>query len=62
MRDLRVEGDWRVVVGSVPLFRVFGYATVVRSLSQGRASFGLAPAGFRRVPEGELASRGLAWS
>jgi elongation factor G len=62
VRDLRVEGDWRVVVGSVPLFRVFGYATVVRSLSQGRASFGLSPAGFRRVPEAELAARGLVWS
>ncbi|MEQ1890930.1 MAG: elongation factor G [Planctomycetota bacterium] len=62
VRDLTVEGDWRVVVGSVPLFRVFGYASVVRSLSQGRASFGLSPAGFRRVPEGELAARGLVWS
>ena len=62
VRELTAEGELRLVKGSVPLFRVFGYATVVRSLSQGRASFGLAPSGFRRVPEAELAARGLVWS
>jgi elongation factor G len=62
IRDLTAEGDWRRVEGSVPLFHVFGYATTLRSLSQGRASFVLTPAGFRRVPEEDLATRGLAWS
>jgi len=62
VRELTAEGDLRRVRGSVPLFRVFGYATVVRSLSQGRASFGLTPSGFRRVPEAELATRGLVWT
>ncbi len=62
IRDLTAEGDWRRVEGEVPLYHVFGYATTVRSLSQGRASFGLTPAGFRRVPEDELASRGLTWT
>jgi elongation factor G len=62
IRDLTAEGDWRRVEGSVPLFHVFGYASTVRSLSQGRASFGLTPAGFARVPEAELGARGLTWS
>ena len=62
IRDLTAEGEWRRVEGSVPLFHVFGYATTVRSLSQGRASFGLTPAGFARVPEDELGARGLTWS
>jgi len=62
IRDLVAEGDWRRVEGRVPLFHVFGYATTVRSLSQGRASFGLTPAGFARVPEEDLGARGLIWS
>ena len=62
IRDLSAEGEWRRVEGTVPLFHVFGYATTLRSLSQGRASFALTPAGFRRVPEEELTARGLTWS
>jgi len=62
IRDLAAEGEWRTVQGRVPLFHVFGYATTLRSLSQGRASFALTPAGFARVPEDELGSRGLTWS
>ena len=60
--DLTADGDWRAVEGRVPLFHVFGYATTVRSLSQGRASFSLYPAGFARVPEADLAARGLTWN
>jgi elongation factor G len=62
IRDLTAEGEWRSVRGQVPLFHVFGYATTVRSLSQGRASFALTPAGFAPVPEAELPGRGLSWS
>jgi elongation factor G len=59
--DLTADGDWRRVEGRVPLFHVFGYATTLRSLSRGRASFSLFPAGFARVPEEELLARGLTW-
>jgi elongation factor G len=62
IREHVAEGEWRRVTGEVPLFRVFGYATTVRSLSQGRASFALTPAGYRPVPEGELEVRGLTWT
>ena len=52
----------RPIAGTVPLVHMFGYATAVRSLSQGRASFTMRPAGFRTVPEEELARRGLVWT
>ena len=58
---LGVEETLRTIGGSVPLAHMFGYATAVRSLSQGRASFSMEPAGFRVVPEDELAARGLVW-
>ena len=60
--DLAVGEGTRKVVGSVPLFNMFGYASTLRSLSQGRASFSLTPAGFRAVPADELEARGLTWS
>ncbi len=62
IKDLTAEGEWRRVQGRVPLFHVFGFATTLRSLSQGRASFTLYPAGFSQVPEDELAGRGLTWT
>jgi len=62
IRELGAEGESRSVSGRVPLFHMFGYATTLRSLSQGRASFSLEPAGFARVPEAELEARGLVWS
>jgi len=59
--DITVDGILRRVEGQVPLFHMFGYASALRSLSQGRASFSLSPAGFRSVPEDELEGRGLVW-
>jgi elongation factor G len=46
--DLR--GDLRVIHGSVPLSRMFGYSTAVRSLTQGRAGYSMEPAGFVPAP------------
>lgn len=59
VQDVTVEGDLRTVTGHVPLVSMFGYATLLRSQSQGRASFSLEPSGFREVPESDLRSRGL---
>ncbi len=61
IREVLSDGNMRTVVGRVPLASMFGYSTVLRSLSQGRASFGLLPDGFRAVPEAEMESRGLVW-
>jgi elongation factor G len=54
-------GPLRTVRGKVALAQMFGYASAVRSLSQGRASFSMVPSGTRLVAEHELASRGLLW-
>jgi len=55
------EGDLRTIRGRVPLMHMFGYATVVRSLSQGRASYSMFPAGYGELPAAEQAARGLVW-
>jgi elongation factor G len=60
--EVRQDGATRTVAGTVPLAQMFGYSTSLRSLSQGRASLSLQPAGFRPVPEAELAVRGLVWT
>ena len=44
-----------------PLAEFFGYTTVLRSLSQGRAVSMLVPAGYGPVPEQDLAARGFGW-
>ncbi len=62
LSEVQAEGESTLIRGSVPLSAMFGYSTTIRSLSQGRAGFSMLPAGFRAVPEDELASRGLTWS
>ncbi len=42
-------GDLRLIRGRIALSAMFGYATAVRSLSQGRAGYAMEPAGFREV-------------
>jgi elongation factor G len=47
------------ILGKVPMAAVFDYSTAVRSLTQGRASFNLVPAGYGPVSPEILAERGL---
>ncbi len=44
------RGNVTVVRALVPLSEMFGYATTVRSMSQGRASFSMEPAHYEKVP------------
>ena len=44
------RGNVRLVRGTVPLSEMFGYATTVRSISQGRASFNMEPSHYEEVP------------
>jgi len=44
------RGNVKFVRGTVPLSEMFGYATSVRSISQGRASFNLEPSHYEEVP------------
>jgi len=43
-----------IVHASVPLAEMFGYATALRSLTKGRASYSMEPAAFEKVPENIL--------
>jgi elongation factor G len=49
--DIESRGVIRVVFGTVPMGEMFGYATRLRSLSQGRATYSMEPAGYRPLPE-----------
>ena len=45
------RGELQVVTAEVPLSEMFGYATQVRSLTQGRASYTMQFSRYERVPE-----------
>lgn len=44
------RGNSRVIKGFVPLGEMFGYATAIRSLSQGRAAYTMEPSKYEQVP------------
>jgi elongation factor G len=44
------QGNVRVIKAEVPLSEMFGYATRIRSLTQGRASFNMEPSHYEEVP------------
>jgi elongation factor G len=45
-----VRGMYRVINAEVPLAAMFGYATQLRSLSQGRANWSMEPSHYAAVP------------
>lgn len=45
------RGMAKVVQAEVPLAQMFGYATELRSMTQGRASFAMEPAHYAKVPK-----------
>jgi elongation factor G len=49
--SVTAEGSEAVVRGAVPLAEIFGYSTVLRSLTQGRATFSVEPRAYEPVPE-----------
>ncbi|MBI3324973.1 MAG: elongation factor G [Candidatus Omnitrophica bacterium] len=48
--NITQRGSSRVIRGYVPLAEMFGYATAIRSLSQGRAAYAMEPARYEKVP------------
>ncbi len=48
---LTTEGNLTIIRAFVPLAEMFGYATVIRSLTQGRAGYVMSPKGYERVPQ-----------
>ena len=45
------EGTYTVVEADVPLAEMFGYSTVLRSLTQGKAEFTMEFASYKQVPK-----------
>jgi elongation factor G len=54
IQDMGDRGHLKYVRCTVPLSEMFGYATVVRSISQGRASFTMEPSHYEEVPANVL--------
>ncbi len=52
--DIRDRGNVKVIDASVPLAEMFGYATQLRSMSQGRASYSMEFLRFDEVPTNVL--------
>lgn len=51
IKELISEEDSKIVYGETPLSEMFGYATVLRSLTQGRATYSMEPSHFQRIPK-----------
>ncbi len=50
IQEIVMRGNLQVVHAKAPLAEMFGYATVVRGLSTGRASYSMEPCAFAPVP------------
>ncbi|MDI6757782.1 MAG: elongation factor G, partial [Endomicrobiia bacterium] len=48
--SMEAKGKLNFIKGTAPLAEMFGYATTLRSLSQGRASYNMEPSGYEEVP------------
>ncbi len=48
--EVEPQGTTTRILANVPLAELFGYATAIRSLSKGRASYSMEPSHFEKVP------------
>jgi elongation factor G len=56
VEDINERGKTHIIKGSVPLSEMFGYATGLRSLTQGRATYSMEPFCYKEVPQ-DIAKR-----
>ena len=49
--EMRERGQMKVISAKVPLAEMFGYATTLRSMTQGRASYSMELHGYEEVPK-----------
>ncbi len=54
IESLRTQDNIRYIEGFIPLRNIFGYATVLRSLTQGRGNYIIEPSFYEVVPAEEL--------
>jgi elongation factor G len=51
---IEAKNGQTILNANVPLAEMFGYATAIRSLSKGRASYSMEPLTFEQVPNSVL--------
>ncbi|HON82921.1 MAG TPA: elongation factor G [Caldisericia bacterium] len=51
VNDIELEANLRIITAHIPLAELFGYATELRSLSQGRASYSMQFSSYEVVPQ-----------
>ena len=56
IQGVEAKNGQTVLNAQVPLAEMFGYATAIRSLSKGRASYSMEPLSFEQVPNSVLAT------
>ncbi|MFM7100764.1 MAG: elongation factor G, partial [Verrucomicrobiota bacterium] len=54
IQGVDIKAGQTIVTANVPLAEMFGYATAIRSLSKGRASYSMEPLTFEQVPTSVL--------
>jgi elongation factor G len=59
IREMITEVDTKVIKAEAPLAQMFGYATVLRSLTQGRATYSMEPSHYQKLPQ-QLSEKMLA--
>ena len=56
IKEMRDRGQMRVINADVPLAEMFGYATALRSMSQGRASYSMEFSHYAEIPRNVAAA------
>ena len=51
VKELLTKQDIKIIWAEAPLSEMFGYATVLRSLTQGRATYSMEPSHFQKLPK-----------
>ena len=51
IESIEQRGNVKIIRALAPLSEMFGYATVIRSLTQGRATYTMEPSFYQEVPK-----------
>jgi elongation factor G len=51
VENIEQKGSTKIITGAAPLAQMFGYATALRSLTQGRATYTMEPSFYQEVPK-----------